>query len=191
MSDPVIDDADPSDVAGLRAAVIAERKLRQAAQAERDRLAVEYESHKTTAATQLAELQGKAKSWDDHRAAAERARDEANAARLAALSEATRATITALGLDGEKLSGLLAAMPAPAADPAPAPAVPPPATPEPVKAPVIPAGGQVPTPAPSADLAPEIRAWVETRRRDLIGVGKAAVEAAYKSFGPGASPPQK
>lgn len=195
MSDPVVDTTTlPNDVAGLLEAVKQERRakadaLSKAAAAEQrvTALAAEVEAAKTAKEAELATLRTAAEAWQAHTAAQVKARDDANAAKLAAMPEAQRATISALGLDGEKLSQLLSAL-TPAPDPAqPATTATPAQT---LAAPVIPAGGAVPGGAQSAGLAPEIVKWVETSRKDLRGASNAAVEAAYKSYGPGAKAPK-
>lgn len=184
MSDPVVDTtALPNDAAGLLEALKAERKMRSDALAK----AAAAEQREAARVAELETFRTAAEAWQAHTAAQVKARDEANTAKLAAMPETQRATISALGLDGEKLSQLLSAL-TPAPDPA-QPATP--ATPAQVPAaPVVPAGGAVPGGAQSAGLAPEIVKWVETSRKDLRGASNAAVEAAYKSYGPGAKAPK-
>lgn len=126
----------------------------------------------------LAEIEPHATAWQAHTAAEAKRIADANAARIATLTDAQRAVLE--GLDAAKVAALLDAW-APAgvhtaADPASA------HTPKP---PAYPAGGAAPTGVPSADeLTPAERAWVESDRPDLRGVTAAAVKAMFKKFGP-------
>ena len=170
MSDPVVETtALPNDATGLLEALKAERRQKADALAK----AAAAEQREAARVAELETFRTAAEAWQAHTAAQVKARDEANTAKLAAMPETQRATISALGLDGEKLSQLLSAL-TPTPDPAQ------------LATPVIPAGGAVPGGAQSAGLAPEIVKWVETSRKDLRGASNAAVEAAYKSYGPGA-----
>ena len=183
MAEPILDDPNAQAEAGRIAAIQAERKLRQEAQAERDKLALELETTKSATAAQVADLQAKAKSWDDHLTAQAKARDDASAARLAALPEATRDTVAKLGLDGEKLALLLAAMPAPA-DPAAPPT--PPAAP-----PVVPGTGRVAGGQQGDGVPANVQAWVDgTDVGSKYRNASPAIKAmAYAKEGPGANAP--
>lgn len=126
----------------------------------------------------IAEIEPHATAWQAHTAAEAKRIADANAARLATLTDAQRAVLD--GLDAAKVAALLDAW-APAttqsAGVQPGSPVPKPAT--------YPAGGAAPSGVPSPDeLTPAERAWVETERPDLRGVAAAAVKAMFKRFGP-------
>lgn len=188
MPDPISETPDPpipSDSAGLLAALQQERKLRQAARADLDRVRSEYEASKTAHAAELSEYRDKAGQWDAHTAAVAKARDEANAAKLAALPEQFRATVTELGLQGEALAKLLAGLPAttaaPPADPAAAPG-------QPAQSPpVVPSGGVVPTGSGSPGLPQDVRDWSERNPigQKYRGSTDAVIQLAYNTEGPG------
>lgn len=119
----------------------------------------------------IAEIEPHATAWQAHAAAEAKRIADANAARLATLTDAQRAVLD--GLDAAKVAALLDAW-APAAGSA-----------TPAKPATYPAGGAAPSGVPSQDeLTPAERAWVESERPDLRGVAAAAVKAMFKRFGP-------
>jgi len=122
----------------------------------------------------LAELEPHATAWQAHAAAEAKRAEEANAARIAGLTDAQREAIQ--GLDPARVAKMLDAW-------APTPGTPA-AQPAPVK-PTYPAGGAAPSGVPSGEeLTPAERAWVESSRPDLRDVAPAAVKKMFKQFGP-------
>jgi len=128
-----------------------------------------------TLRARLAELEPHATAWQAHTAAEVKRAEEANAARIAGLTDAQRGALE--GLSPTQVAKLLDVM-APAGN---APAT----QPAPVKPATYPAGGAAPSGLPSGEeLTPAERAWVESERPDLRTVAPASVKKMYKQFGP-------
>lgn len=174
----------PADARGYVEAIKKERAARREVTKRLNALEAQHAETAKAAAEaatlrqRLAEIEPHATAWQAHTAAEAKRIADANAARIATLTDAQRAVLE--GLDAAKVAALLDAW-APAgahtaADPAGA------HTP---KAVAYPAGGAAPTGVPSADeLTPAERAWVESDRPDLRVANAAAVKAMFKKFGP-------